>query len=548
MRKIMRLGAHVASLALVVTGTALAVTPTQAATHDPVGIDQGATWLAGQVSGGLVPGQFGGPDVGLSIDTALTLRTAGGHDATVTAIADAIEAQGGSYLNTDYTFNGHHYTGRVANATAKTMALFQTLNPARTTVQGTEVQSRLESLVATAAPVTGRIGDTSFQDGVADGQDYANSIGQSFAAFALTEAGSAKAADVVAYLLKQQCANGGFRLAFTPSRTATTQSCTDNPSPTPDSDVDTTALVLQQLNQIPATSALTTAKTAARGYLLAAQKSDGSWGGGAGTEASNSNSTGLATVALGATTPTSPAVEKAAQWLRARQATYYDVCDRLLRSRGAVALNSDALTTGRGAGITTDNQDQWRRASAQAVPALAYLPVDAQPSAPVLTAPSGYFKQGSHPVLTTTGIKSGDQLCLNGIGAKAQGTATGTAWRQAVTLPAGTRTRSYAVRDAYGHVDATTVKVLGRRTLVVARTPGRVQRSRVITVAARGLAPHEPARIFYGSRLVRSGAASASGNLVARFSSGTSLGRKSIRAYGRFSDIRKGATTVSVVR
>ena len=548
MRKITRLGAHVASLALVVTGTALAVSPTQAATHDPVGIDQGATWLAGQVSGGLVPGQFGGPDVGLSIDTALTLRTAGGHDATVTAIADAIEAQGGSYLNTDYTFNGHHYTGQVANATAKTMALFQTLTPARTTVQGTDVQSRLESLVASAAPVTGRIGDTSFEDGVADGQDYANSIGQSFAAFALTKAGSAKATDVVAYLLKQQCANGGFRLAFTPSRTATAQSCTDNPSPTPDSDVDTTALVLQQLNQIPATGAVTTAKTAARGYLLAAQKSDGSWGGGAGTEASNSNSTGLATVALGATTPTSPAVEKAAHWLRARQATYYDVCDRLLRSRGAVALNSDALTTGRRAGIATDNQDQWRRASAQAIPALAYLPVDAKPSAPVLTAPPGYFKQGAHPVLTTSGIKSGDQLCLNGSGAKAQGTATGATWRQAITLPRGTATRSYAVRDAYGHVDATTVKVLGTRTLLVARTPGTVKRSRVITVAARGLAPHEPARIFYGSRLVRSGAASASGNLVARFSSGTSLGTKSIRAYGRFSDIRKGVTTVSVVR
>ena len=131
---------------------------------------------------------------------------------------------------------------------------------------------------------------------------------------------------------------------------------------------------------------------------------------------------------------------------------------------------------------------------------------------------------------------------------RSQGTATGPTWRQAITLPRGTATRSYAVRDAYGHVDATTVKVLGTRTLLVARTPGTVQRSRTITVAARGLAPHEPARIFYGSRLVRSGEASASGNLVARFSSGTSLGTKSIRAYGRFSDIRKGATTVSVVR
>lgn len=546
MRKITRLGAHVASLALVVTGTALAVTPTQAATHDPIGVDQGATWLAGQVSGGLVPGQYGGSDFGLSIDTAFALHSAGGHAATVNDIADAIQAQGTSYLDTDYTFNGHRYTGQVANAAGKTMALLQTLSPARTTVGAVNVQSRLESLVGSAAPVVGRLGDTSFEDGTPDGQDYANSIGQAFAAAALTKAGSAKAADVVGYLLKQQCSDGGFRLSFTQSRTAPEQSCLDLPAPT--ADVDTTALVLQQLNQIPTTTAVTAAKTAAREYLLGAQKSDGSWGGGQATEASNTNSTGLAVVALGSTTPTAAVVEKGAGWLRARQVSYYDVCDRLLRARGAVALNDDALATGRTAGITSATADQWRRASAQAVPALTYLPVDARPSAPRLSGPTGYFKQGAHPVLTTSGVKSGDQLCLNGVGAKVQGTATGTTWRQAVTLPNGTATRGYAVRDAHGHVGTASVKVLGARRLVVVRTPGRVKRSHVITVAARGLAPHESARIFYGRRLVRSGAASASGNLVARFSSGRSLGTQSIRAYGRFSDIRKGATTVKVVR
>ncbi len=437
----------------------------------------------------------------------------------------------------------------MANATAKTLALFQTLSPARTTVQGVNVRTRLESLTAGAAPITGRIADTSFEDGVPDGQDYANSIGQAFAAYALTKAGSTVAPDVVDFLLKQQCADGGFRLQFTPDKAATDQTCVGNPAPSSDADVDTTAIVLQELNQIPTTGPITAAKTAARSYLLAAQKSDGSWGGGQGTSASNANSTGLAASALGATEPTAAGVEKAAQWLRAHQATSYDLCDRLGPGLGAVALNDTALATARTEGIPTPaTGDQFRRATAQALPALAYLPVDANPSHPALTGPAGYYKQGVRLTLTTSGVKSGDQLCLTGVGAKVQGTATGSTWRQTVTLPTGTATRSYAVRDAAGRTDSASVKVLGAKTLTVTRTPGKAKRNTTVTVAARGLAAGEAAKIYYGSTLVRSAPASSSGNLVVRFSSGSSLGTKSIRAYGRFADIRKGATTVTVVR
>ncbi len=241
-------------------------------------------------------------------------------------------------------------------------------------------------------------------------------------------------------------------------------------------------------------------------------------------------------------------MEKAATWLRARQATYYDVCDRLGRDRGTVAYDQAALEKGRSVGVLEAGSDQFRRATAQALPALAYLPVDTTPAAPKLSGPTGYFKAGAHPVLTVTGVSNGDQLCLNGVSTLDQFTATGPSVQHAVTLPGGTHTRVYNVRDAAGHLGSTSVKVLGPKTLTVTRTPSPVKRSRTITVAARGLAPNEAARIFYGSRLVRSGEASSTGNLVARFSSGTSVGTKSIRAYGRFSDIRKGATTVKVVR
>ena len=548
MRSIARLGAGLASLSLVATGTALAVTPADAVAHDSIGTSQGATWLAGQVTNGFVPSSFGGPDYGLSIDTAFALRAAGGHDDTVTAISDALRSRGTGYLEYAYSDDSNNdYTGQSANATAKAMALLQTL-ASGTTIGSVDVQQRLESLTADAAPIAGRLTDVSTKNGDPDGPDYANSIGQAFAAYALDEAGSAEADDVLAYLLKQQCtSDGGFRLQFTPSRTATQQSCDENPSPAPDTDVDTTAIVLHQLNQTSGPGVVA-ARTAARAYLLAKQKSDGSWGGGAGTESSNANSTGLAATALGDTTPELAAVEQAATWLRARQATYYDVCDRLGRDRGTVAYDQAALEKGRSVGVLDAGSDQFRRATAQALPALAYLPVDTTPAAPKLSGPTGYLKAGAHPVLTVTGVSNGDQLCLNGVSTLDQFTATGPSVQHAVTLPGGTHTRVYNVRDAAGHLGSTSVKVLGPKTLTVTRTPSPVKRSRTITVAARGLAPNEAARIFYGSRLVRSGEASSTGNLVARFSSGTSVGTKSIRAYGRFSDIRKGATTVKVVR
>ena len=103
------------------------------------------------------------------------------------------------------------------------------------------------------------------------------------------------------------------------------------------------------------------------------------------------------------------------------------------------------------------------------------------------------------------------------------------------------------MKDAFGHSDNAFIRVLGAKTLTVTRSPGIVKRRAQVTVAARGLAAGEAAKIYYGSTLVKSGAASASGNLVARFSSGVP-GHESIRAYGRFTDIRKGATTVKVVR
>ena len=191
------------------------------------------------------------------------LRLAGGHDATVSEDRRRHpERTGTCYLEYEYAFDSdgdgteENYAGQAANATAKAMALFQTLSPARTTIGTINLQARLQALTAESAPIAGRIGDVSTKDGVPDGQDYANTLGQAFAAYALTEAGSSEAANAVSFLLKQQCPNGGFRLAFTENRSAANQSCTDNTT----AETDATAIALQQLKAIPETAPIIAAK------------------------------------------------------------------------------------------------------------------------------------------------------------------------------------------------------------------------------------------------------------------------------------------------
>ena len=60
------------------------------------------------------------------------------------------------------------------------------------------------------APITGRIEDA-YDPADPFGGDFANVIGQAYAAQALALAGSSKAAAATAFLLQQQCAKGFFR-------------------------------------------------------------------------------------------------------------------------------------------------------------------------------------------------------------------------------------------------------------------------------------------------------------------------------------------------
>ena len=532
-----RLGAYAASAALVisgaVSGTLLAVAPADAATHDPVAANLGAGWLQGQLSHGVLHNnQYNFDDIALSADFAYALDAVGGHATTVASILDTIEPRAHDEWYTS-TFGGT--TTTYGGSIAKLLVLVQQTGGTPTSYGGRNLVSLLGAQVATAAPVAGRLQNTN------DAFGDANTIGQAYAAHGLKTANAAQATNATSFLLKQQCPGGGFRLLFTPSKTATGQSCTDSTK----AETDVTAIaVLQLASQAGSPGTVATAVTAARTWLAGQQKSDGSWGGGPSTQASNANSTGLAAQALGNTARS----EKAAQWLRAHQATDYDACDRLAGQRGAVAYDDAGLATGRREGITNPAADQWRRASAQAVPALTYLPKDATPAAPVLSGPRGYLKAGTRAALTTTGVGTGDRLCLTGVGAAVQGTASGTTWRSTVTLPAGTATRVYKVRDSFGHADTQALSVLGRRTLSGTKSQFRVKRRHLVTATVGGLAPGEWSRIYYKGAFVRSGHATATGKFVATFRVGRSKGRKLVQGFGQFTDIRRGATTIKVVR
>ena len=530
-----RLGAVVATTALTVAGLSVATPSAQAApAPDPLGLTTGTTWLSAQLTNGIVRNdQFNFDDYGLSVDIAFALQQIGGQAATVSAISDALEP-GASTNYYASTFNGT--TTTYAGSLAKLLVLAQLTNNAPTSYNGVNLVTALEDRTSATGPIVGRIEDAnnSFGD--------ANVLGQAYAARALAAAGSSEATNARNFLLQQQCPNGGFRLAFTADKTAAGQSCTDNAQ----AQVDATAVATLQLAAIGGNAG---AITNAKAYLTTTQQASGAWGGGAGTSAANANSTGLAATALGDTA----ASVKAATWLRDRQATYYDACTKLSSAVGAIAYDDAGLATGRSAGISKTNRDEFRRATAQALPALQYLQTELGNVTPSLTGPTGYVKALSSPTFTVTGLPVGDEACLSTQGALAGGTVTSTApYTRALKMPfagaSGATSRVITVRDRNNHLDTVTVKILGAKTLAVTKSKFRNKRSKFATVTIYGLAPGERASIFFRGQLKGRGTADSAGHFRRSVWTGRKLGKGIVTGYGQFGDVRKGSTKIKVVK
>ena len=106
-------------------------------------------------------------------------------------------------------------------------------------------------------------------------------------------------------------------------------------------------------------------------WLAGRERRNGSLVGGTSTSTPNTNSTGLAAWAL-ASAGRCVKAQQAARWVERFQVGPQPTGSKLAGQRGAIAYDRAALKAGRHDGITTQSQDQWRRATAQAAPALRF--------------------------------------------------------------------------------------------------------------------------------------------------------------------------------
>lgn len=365
MRRLHRPAAVLAAGLLTVTLT----TPTASAAPD----DRSADWLSRQLTDGRVVGSYEDTwtdpdnptwveyvDHGLTADTAFALKAIGGHAEELAAIREALAEEVDSYTTGDDPAEAY------AGAFAKALVVAQLTGGGATDFGGVDLVAGLEDLTRDGAPV-GRVQDQS-QFG-----DYANSLGQAFAARGLARAGSPEAPAAIRFLLKQQCKLGYFRLNFAPVD-ARKQGCNAGTAAESAPDTDVTALALVNLKALPRkarTKATKRAITRAVAWLKTSQKRNGSHGGGTSTEASNTNSTGLAAWALGLT-GTCGKARKAARWVQRLQVSGDVSGTPLEGEEGGIAYDRAGYAAAQEAGIGAKERDQWRRATTQAAPGLTY--------------------------------------------------------------------------------------------------------------------------------------------------------------------------------
>ena len=540
-----RTRALVASVALAGAGLAVTATPARAATTDPRPVSVGASWLTDHLLNGLVrdgyidsftdpahPTPVEYDDLGLTMDTAMSLVAVGGHASTVASIKAAMDQK----ITETYDSFGTTFTGSAAKA-----AVYDRLvggDP--TDVNGTNLVQVVEDNTATTAPIAGKI------QNVNDTYGDTNTFGQAFAVRALAEASSAKAAAAEGFLLQQQCDAGFFRLNPA-APAAQDQSCqagagTNASAP----DTDATAIALLQLEALSTKSdAVKAAITSARDWLLGAQLPNGSFGGGPSTSDPNANSTGLAGMALAGLGQTA-AARAAAIWVRSLQTDEVGACtSKLSAETGAIGYDAATVADGRSQGITVANKDRWLRTTAPVLPVLAYAPA-ATPNLD-LSGPVSTVKGGSVVVYHVSGIVPGDKVCVSGLGRHKTlaGAADGTA-RVAFTMPTGTGSRSVVVTDRGGNSAGVRTEILGRTTLTVS-APSTVKRGTVMPVTVSGLAAGEHVTVSWRGKVLRSGYADARGVFRTSFGVGTTLGNGAVSAFGKYADIRKGYDVVKVV-
>jgi hypothetical protein len=321
-------------------GLTVGTTPTASASSAQAG-----NWLENQLTDGLIHNDvYDFDDYGLTADTGMALVAVGGHRRAVGQVKRALARHVDSWTTGVDFGSSDIYAGSVAKA----VVFAEVAGAEPRDFGGVNLVARLSARISSAHGIVGRIQDKT------TGTDYANTLGQAYAAAGLSRAGSAKAPSAVRFLLKQQCDAGFFRLYFA-DPSASDQTCDGAARADRKPDTDATAIAVLNLQSVKHPSRAAKRSIAdALTWLVRHQERNGSFGGGPTTAASNTNSTGLAAWAL-ARGGKCRAADNASDWVAALQ-----------RRNGAIAYDRAAFRTG----INRDTRDQWRRATSQAAPGL----------------------------------------------------------------------------------------------------------------------------------------------------------------------------------
>jgi hypothetical protein len=193
-------------------------------------------------------------------------------------------------------------------------------------------------------------------------------------------------AGAVTFLLAQQCPGGAFRLFYDATAPAvSTRGCASDA----EADTDATAFAITALVTTAATAERSAAVTRATTWLLDHQDpATGGFGGTGPTAGPNANTTALAVRALRAVGQTA-AVARALDFVATMQLDSTKVTGTPATGEvGAIARNQAALTDALASGMAPSARDQWRRATTQAVLALATAPFGAARADVVALAPA----------------------------------------------------------------------------------------------------------------------------------------------------------------
>ena len=417
----------------------------------------------GQLTNGLMHNPtFGGfDDYGLSIDTALALdagrrpqRRGRGHRRRDRSHASA------SYIS---TFGGPTTTQA---RSAKALVLAQVAGDRTPTTSAAELVTNLEPHGELSDPIAGRIEEPerpSFGD-------FANTLGQAYAAHALTARGLA-ARRPPRRLPAQAAVPQRWLPAvdFNPSKTASRPVLHEQRHGRDRRHRD---------RRTPAGSQSATQNRGHRdhqgarpGWLAAeGRRFLGWWPQHRGLERQQhrAGSPGAGRAPADS--------EQAAEWLRAHQVTPLDRCNalgdlrRCHRLRRRRASGRPRRGHHRRVAATSGDARTAQAAAGDAVPA-------AVASAPLtLTGPAGFRKAGTSAALTTRGVLDGTQLCLNGWVCACGRHRTRTRGTRRSRSRPGPPTASTPCGTPTATRTRATVKVLGAKTLSVVTSKRQVKR------------------------------------------------------------------------